>query len=117
MQRNSPRKRPVSSQNSQRSKPILLSKQHAQLVKELVESLLPNVEIFLFGSRSKGTARRYSDLDLILKGEGPLPHAKMEELRLLMSDSNLPMKTDLLDWHAVDPEFLKMIAHSVQKLG
>lgn len=78
--------------------------------------MFPNVEIFLFGSRAKGTADPYSDLDIILKGEAPLPLSKMQELRLLLSDSELPMKTDLLDWHSVEPDFLNMIQQAMRKL-
>jgi hypothetical protein len=39
----------------------------------------------------------------------------MQELSLLLSDSELPMKTDLLDWHSVEPEFLNIIANSTRK--
>ena len=115
LQKNSRSKRQFSFRNSPPSKPIQISLKHSQVATNLIKSVFPNVEIFIFGSRAKGTAGPHSDLDIILKGDVPLPFSKMQELSLLLSDSELPMKTDLLDWHSVEPEFLNIIANSTRK--
>lgn len=63
----------------------------------------------MFGSRVTGTSRRYSDLDLALKGEEPLNLDMLNRLKDGLSDSDLTVKVDLVDLRAADPAFRRII--------
>ena len=56
----------------------------------------------MFGSRATGRARRYSDLDLAIDAGRPLALDEIAGLTEAFSDSDLPYKVDLADWHNID---------------
>ncbi len=83
-----------------------LSDDQLSLVKQILFTHLNDeAEVYVFGSRAKNTARKYSDLDLLLKAASPLDYGSMGLLEEAFSDSDLPFKTDLLDWHRISEEF------------
>lgn len=61
----------------------------------------------MFGSRIKGTAKHYSDLDLVLLTEAPLTIRQQRELEEAFSD--LPFKVDLIDWASCSDNFKQII--------
>ncbi len=63
----------------------------------------------MFGSRIKGTAKHYSDLDLVLLTEAPLTIRQQRELEEAFSDSDLPFKVDLIDWVSCCDNFKQII--------
>jgi predicted nucleotidyltransferase len=65
--------------------------------------------IWVFGSRATGGARRYSDIDLALEGTEPLDADVLGALRDALSESDLTIKTDVVDLRAVDPSFRRII--------
>ncbi len=47
-----------------------LSKENVQIIKRIISNCIKNVEkVALFGSRAKGTFKKYSDIDLVLYGD------------------------------------------------
>jgi predicted nucleotidyltransferase len=71
---------------------LQLENRHQQIVQEIV-SKYP-YEFYAYGSRVKGTAEKYSDLDLCFQENIPwniLSHIKEE-----LEESNLPFKVDLI---------------------
>jgi len=88
---------------------IDLEPRHLELVRQILAAHLPGVEVRAFGSRVRGTARRFSDLDLAVCSDGPLPADRLEALRDAFSASDLPILVDVLDWHAVSPAFRAVI--------
>jgi predicted nucleotidyltransferase len=65
--------------------------------------------VWAFGSRVKGTAKKYSDLDLAVITEQPLPMATMAELRQALDESDLTIKVDVVDWAQTGAPFRKII--------
>lgn len=63
--------------------------------------------VVVFGSRIKGTSKRFSDLDLCLKN--PIKDYEYELLKEAFEKSDLPFKVDLVDYHRVDDSFKKII--------
>jgi uncharacterized protein len=58
------------------------------------------VEVLAFGSRATGRRLKpFSDLDLCLRGSRALPSAVLEALHAAFTDSDLPIKVDVIDWH------------------
>jgi predicted nucleotidyltransferase len=88
---------------------IDLDEQTLAEVLMILDRQLAGCEVRLFGSRVRGTARRYSDIDLALVGAGPLPDRDLAAARDAFADSDLPCRVDLVDWHAISPEFRRVI--------
>lgn len=70
---------------------------------------LPGLAIFLFGSRAKGTAKKFSDYDLgVTTGEISLAGALFLRIRefILQRVDDLPVKVDVLNFDAAPASFL-----------
>ena len=81
------------------------------IVRDRLAAHLPaGVQVWVFGSRATGMARRYSDLDLALEGISALDLGLLSQLADALSESNLTIKVDLVDLHCVDPAFRQAIA-------
>jgi len=78
-------------------------------VKHILATHVPEVKVRAFGSRVNKKALKYSDLDLALIGEETLDWRRIEALKDAFSESNLPIMVDALDWHAISPEFRRVI--------
>ena len=72
-------------------------------------NLPQNPKVWVFGSRATGRARRYSDLDLAIDAGRPLTLDEIAGLAEAFSDSDLPYKVDVVDWHNVDDPWRQMI--------
>ncbi len=95
---------------------IQLKDEEIVLIKTLFRENLPDVEVWVFGSRSLNTASHYSDLDLLLKGKGPLSLGALARLSEQFEESNLPFKVELVDWERVSDEFKSTIQKSMERL-
>jgi predicted nucleotidyltransferase len=90
--------------------PIDLPADHKRLVlKIFCAHLPPNAKIWVFGSRVTGRARRYSDLDLAIDAGRRLTLDEIAILTEAFSDSDLPYRVDLVDWHEIDDRWRQMI--------
>lgn len=88
---------------------IDLDDRSLQQVREILGQHLPGLEVRLFGSRVRGTARKFSDIDLVVVGASAVPEQTLTGLRDAFANSDLPYKVDVLDWQAITPEFQKVI--------
>ena len=88
---------------------IDLSPTHLATVKAILAEHVPECEVRAFGSRVTWTARDYSDLDLAVVGEGPVDWRVLGRLKEAFEESDLPMRVDVLDWHAASDNFKKVI--------
>ena len=80
---------------------IDLSPNHLATVKAILAEHVPECEVRAFGSRATWTAKDYSDLDLAVVGEGTLDWETLGRLKEAFKESDLPMRVDVLDWHAI----------------
>jgi len=89
---------------------IDLPADHRRLVLDILQAHLPqHTQTWVFGSRVTGRARRYSDLDLAIDAGRPLTLDEVAELAEAFSDSDLPYKVDLVDWHDIDDRWRQTI--------
>ena len=87
----------------------LSPERHAQVV-GIIRQRLPSARIWVYGSRAKGRARRYSDLDLMLNDRGqPIPLRVMGDLDEAFDESNLPIIVELHDMAMTDERFLERV--------
>jgi type I restriction enzyme S subunit len=70
---------------------------------------MPQFEVWAFGSRAKWTAKVYSDLDLAIITNKPLPLELSVKLSDDFSESDLPWKVDVVDWVSTSETFRQII--------
>ena len=88
---------------------IDLAPNQMETVTRILALLVPDCDVLAFGSRVKGNARKYSDLDLAIKGEEELDFSRYTQLRLAFEESTLPINIDILDWHSIPDSFRENI--------
>lgn len=86
-----------------------LQPEHLAIVRGILATHVPNMEVRVFGSRATGPAKPHSDLDLALVGDGKVDFGTMARLKDAFSESDLPVRVDVLDWNDIDDEFQKII--------
>ena len=95
---------------------IALKPHELSIVKKIIEQQLPNQNIFVFGSRATAHHKPHSDLDLCIMGEQPLSLLQLSELRETFSNSDLPMRVDIVDGLTASPEFMAIIQKNAVQL-
>ncbi len=77
---------------------LLLTHQELETVKEILKKHIPNYEVWAFGSRVTGKAKKFSDLDLVIITTKKFDIKILFALNESFSDSNLPFKVDIVEW-------------------
>jgi predicted nucleotidyltransferase len=91
--------------------PIDLPPDHRSLVLSILDANLPrNAKVWVFGSRATARARLYSDLDLAIDAGRRLTLDDLAGLTEAFSDSDLPYRVDIVDWHGIDDRWRQTIA-------
>ena len=87
----------------------LPEEQRAQ-VRHIIRQRLPQARVWVYGSRARGSARRYSDLDLMLDDHGrPIAASVMGSLDEDFDESDLPIIVELHDLAQTDERFLARV--------
>ncbi len=68
-------------------------------IRQLVLSVLAdeNVNVYLFGSWARGTARHGSDVDVAVEFFGASNERKIADLREQLEESTIPYRVDIVD--------------------
>ena len=83
-----------------------IREEHARILRSVLREHLPkDARAYVFGSRARGGARRYSDLDLALEWHRPLGLDLLGRIAEALSESDLPYKVDIVDLMTADPSF------------
>ena len=83
-----------------------LSAEHRELLQALFQEIVPEAEVWAYGSRVKEGSHPGSDLDLVLKlPSGEVPAVALNQLRQRLEESALPMLVDVHDWQRLPPAF------------
>ena len=88
---------------------IDVAPQHLETVRAILRRHLPGREVWVFGSRATGTAKEYSDLDLVVIGDIPLDLGRLALLEHDLDESDLPFKVDVVDWATASESFRQII--------
>lgn len=84
---------------------IDIEEKYLDEIRRILAEHVPDCEVRAFGSRIEGTARKFSDLDLVLVGSEKLDWRKIESLKDAFASSNIPIIVDVIDWNAISDEF------------
>jgi type I restriction enzyme S subunit len=89
--------------------PIDIMQDHWRIVRDILDRHVPDYEVWAFGSRARGKAKPYSDLDLAIITTTPLTWDVSGALAEDFSESDLPFRVDILDWARADESFRRMV--------
>ena len=89
---------------------IEIEPRHREIVAAILHRHVPRREVWVFGSRTTGQSRPYSDLDLAIGGDIPLSLAILAALSEDFENSLLPFKVDVVDWATAPDSFRQIIA-------
>lgn len=93
---------------------LMISPKELHIVKQILQKNVPQFEVWAFGSRVKGSARPYSDLDLAIISQAPLNFLTLANLSEDFSRSDLPWKVDIVDWATTSNNFREIICEQYQ---
>lgn len=89
---------------------IDLSAEHLNIIKNILAAHLnKNSHVWIFGSRATGTAKKFSDIDLLIDTGTPISLALLTQLSVSFDESRLPYKVDIADLHAITDVFKENI--------
>lgn len=92
---------------------IKLEPEYLKIVHQILAEHVPGLEVRAFGSRVHGEKLKpFSDLDLVIMTQNPLPSEEYSALKEAFSESDLPIKVDLLDWSDTSENFRSKILQS-----
>ena len=98
-----------------------LPQKYLEQVKTLLRTHVPHAEVWAYGSRVTGSGHEASDLDLVLRNPKNLQEesSALNELKEAFTESNLPIRVDIMDWARIPESFHREIerAHVVVQEG
>ncbi len=80
-----------------------------EIVQKILQTNIPQYQVWAFGSRVSGRAKPYSDLDLVVIADQPLDLGVSAALNEDFAESDLAYKVDIVDWASLDESFQKVI--------
>jgi uncharacterized protein len=86
-------------------------------VRQILQLQIPERTVRVFGSRVNGTAKPFSDLDLVVMGDAPLEFRQLAALKDAFAESNLPFRVDVVDWATTSAEFRAIIEERFEVIG
>lgn len=89
-----------------------LSVEQDNIVKNILKDF-KDYNFFYYGSRVKGNFVKSSDLDILIKGEQPVPSGILEKINNLFYISSLPFIVNLTDFNSLDNDFYNKIAEDL----
>jgi len=99
-----------------RAEMINVTESQMQIILRILDRYVPDSQVWAFGSRVKGNFKSYSDLDLVVISEDKMSITEFGELIEAFQESDLPFRVDVLDWHAISPEFRQVIKRKYEVL-
>ena len=84
---------------------LLIEKEDYDILKSILEKY--PYRFFAYGSRVKGTAKRYSDLDLCYQDD--IAGYEAEEIKELLEKSDLSFVVELASWKSMRSSFQENI--------
>jgi len=86
-----------------------LSAEDLGMLNLILTERMPGVKVLAFGSRVKGRARKFSDLDLALDAGMPIGWSRIGDLKEALSESDLPIKVDVIDLNDISDRFRELV--------
>ncbi len=93
-------------------------KEYQKEIKRIILQFLDTskYKVFIFGSRATGEAKKFSDYDIGIIGERPVPSRVKVLIEEALEESNLPYKVDIVDFTLVSSSFKEVALSKIKKL-
>ena len=88
---------------------LLITAHQWKIVHAILQQHVADYAVWAFGSRVGGPWKDFSDLDIVVISETPLPLALKAAMNEAFSESELPWKVDVVDWATTDAAFQQRI--------
>ena len=88
--------------------PIDISSEQRGVLLSLLKKHLPNTRTWVYGSRARFTAKKSSDLDMVVFARSGQKR-QVGDLREALEQSDLPFRVDLFVWDDMPEGFQKKI--------
>jgi predicted nucleotidyltransferase len=88
-----------------------LTPRYLAILREHLQRHLPGAVVWVYGSRVTGKGHEASDLDLVVRNSAD-PEKEttvLSALRTALSESNLPLRVDIVDWARIPESFRREI--------
>jgi predicted nucleotidyltransferase len=86
-----------------------MENRHLKIVQDIL-SRYP-YKFYAFGSRVRGCAKKFSDLDICFFDDISL--AELSQIEEAFEESDLPYKVDLINWNSISIDFRKIIENDL----
>lgn len=87
---------------------IDLEEKYIDFIKNTISSMIHNYKLYVFGSRAKNRAKKYSDIDLAIDSQELTPQIKTK-LEFTFENSTLPYEVDIINLNDIDNKFKDLI--------
>ena len=85
-------------------------------LRSILEEYLPESEVFLVGSRARGTSKRYADIDLLLTRPPRLSKEHRALIKSAFEESNIPYRVDLIEADDLTESFRERLMGDAESL-
>jgi type I restriction enzyme S subunit len=87
-----------------------------EIVRTILRRHVPGREVKFYGSRARNRFKPFSDLDLAILGEQPVPWDVLIALKNDYVESELPFKVDITPWSSFSQAMRDAIAADLRSL-
>lgn len=94
---------------------IDLEQEYIDFIKQTVASCMKDFKLYIFGSRAKNRAKKYSDIDIAIDSKELTPKVK-SKLEFLFENSLLPYEVDVIDLNNITENFKELIKDDLIEL-
>jgi len=97
---------------------IHIASEEMKMILDILSVHAEDCDVFVFGSRYNQSPKKFSDLDLafVQKNGEKLGLSRKTKIEWAFSESDLPYLVDVVDYHACDSSFRKIIDSHCQKI-
>lgn len=95
---------------------ICVTENEMDIILKILKKHVPKAEVFVFGSRYKGTNKEHSDIDIAVDFKRKMSLKEHTVICEAFEESELPFRVDVLDYNNVSPEFRLLIDAGYEKL-
>lgn len=79
-----------------------LAERHLNLLRDLLKKYYPNKQVWIYGSRVKGTAKNTSDIDLVIFDSLDTQYYTLKDT---LDESDIPFLIQIMRWEYLPQDF------------
>ena len=93
-----------------------VTQEEENIIKKILIPYEKDFDFYYYGSRVKGNFDKMSDLDILIKGNKNFPLNKLELVKILFDNSDLPYVVNFTDFYNIDEKFYNYIKKDLVKV-